>query len=148
MVDNAKSKPLDLKWKTIYSYSETIKTKSLVGTPETILELKLLIRQAIRENLTICFRGPGNTFGEVVLNNNHMTIDTRKLERILSWNKDSGVMVVGAGATLRDVFETCFSDNWTLSAIPGCLDVTVVGAISNNVHGKDSVHHGNFGDQV
>jgi len=148
MIDNAKSESFGLKWKTIYSYSGTIKTRSLVGTPETILELKLLIRHSLKENLTICFRGPGNTFGEVVLNNNHMIIDTRKLERILSWNKDSGVMVVGAGATMRDVFTTCFSDNWTLSAIPGSLDVTVVGAISNNVHGKDSVHHGNFGDQV
>lgn len=137
-----------LKWETVMSYAETRKTRSLVGKPKTIDELKSLYRYAKDNDLSICFRGGGNTFGDVILNHDHIILNTQKMDKVLSWNPENGIMVVGAGTTIKDVFEKCYIDKWSLAAIPGSLDVTIVGAVSNNIHGKDSCHSGNFGDQV
>ena len=44
--------------------------------------------------------------------------------------------------------ETTLPDNWNLTAIPGTGELTVGGAIANDVHGKDGTHVGNFNDQI
>ena len=84
----------------------------------------------------------------MIQNNNNMILDTTKMNMVLDWCSDSGQIKVQPGVTFSDIFLICLKDNWTLNSCPGGMLVTVGGAISNNVHGKDAWKYGNFGNQV
>ena len=66
------------------------------------------------------------------------------MNKILNYDKDNGLITVEPGVSIAQILEIILTDNWTISANPGSFDVTIGGAISNNIHGKDSYSEGNF----
>ena len=98
--------------------------------------------------MSICSRGGGFTWGDMILNNGHIIVDMSKMRRILNFEIIPGQITVQSGVQFGDIFKMILPHNLTLPACPGGVKVTIGGAISNNVHGKDSYSSGNFGDQV
>jgi decaprenylphospho-beta-D-ribofuranose 2-oxidase len=137
-----------IKWEKVMAHAETHSTRSLVASPCSVDECREVIEFATERGLSICPRGAGFSYGDVILNDNHIVLDSRKMNRILDWNLDSGRIVAEPGATLGDLLFVSMPFNWTVNACPGAAGVTVGGAISNNIHGKDSWKAGNFGDSV
>ena len=70
------------------------------------------------------------------------------INKILSWDYDKGIMIVQPGTTFAQIFNVSLLKNWTIASCPGSSDITIGGAISNNVHGKDCFKNGSFGNQV
>ena len=70
------------------------------------------------------------------------------MNAITRWDMSLGVLTAEAGTTLAAVMENTLPDNWNLTAIPGTGELTLGGAIANDVHGKDGTHAGNFNDQI
>jgi len=70
------------------------------------------------------------------------------MDRILEWDPDRGRIVVEPGVTLGRLLQKVLPDGWAPSACVGGLGLTMGGALSNNVHGKDAWRVGNFGRQV
>ena len=134
------------KWEVGRGYAETRETKSLVAYPTSIEECLELIEVCKKNGLSICPRGNGYTYGDMILNDGQVILDLSHMDRILSWNEDQGVIIVQPGARFSDIFSTVLPYNWSLSSCPGGMGITIGGAVSNNVHGKDSWKQGNFGD--
>ena len=135
-------------WKDVQAYAGTLKTRSLVFKPDHPEQLSEILDYAKKNNLTICPRGNGYSYADTILNNGHIILDTAKLNRILHWDEFKGSITVEPGVRFADIFNIALASNWTLNACPGGMNVTIGGAVSNNVHGKDSWRVGNFGDQV
>jgi len=137
---------------TIYGlqmgYAETHSSNSLVIKPSSIEECREIINYCNREDIKICFRGGGFSYGDMILNTNELILDMSSMNNILVWDSDSGQISVEPGVSFASIFKTSLLDNWTLTSCPGGMDVTIGGAISNNVHGKDAWKNGNFGQQV
>ena len=138
---------IQIKEETITSFTENLKSKSIVAYPESFEELNEVLRFAKDHQKTICNRGSGYSYGDMILNTNEIILNVQKMDKILSWNSESGEIIVQPGVKFSDIFEKSLPENWTLSACPGG-DITVGGAVSNNVHGKDSWKEGNFGKFV
>tara|TARA_A100001037_G_C15147119_1_gene636850 strand:+ start:1548 stop:2936 length:1389 start_codon:yes stop_codon:yes gene_type:complete len=138
---------VQIKEETITSFTENLKSKCLVAYPKSIEELKEVLTFAKNNQKTICNRASGYSYGDMILNTNEIVLNLSRMDRILSWNRETGEMIVEPGAKFSDIFTKSLPDNWTLSACPGG-DITVGGAVSNNVHGKDSWKSGNFGALV
>lgn len=137
-----------MRWESVQAFAGTSRTKSLVVYPHSIEECRAVIAHAKKEKRTVCPRGSGYTYGDMILNHGHLILNTSRMRRVIEWDPESGRMVVEPGVRFSDVFGLGLLTNWTLGACPGGMAVTIGGALSNNVHGKDSWKCGNFGDQV
>ena len=92
-------------------------------------------------------RGLGRAYGDSALNP-ECTIATRRLDRLLSFDAESGVLVAEAGASLARVIETFLPRGFFPPVVPGTKFVTLGGAIAADVHGKNHHVAGSFGDHV
>ena len=92
--------------------------------------------------------GMGRSYGDVCLNSNGTLWCTKGLDHFIAFNDNTGRLVCEAGVLLRDIQRMAIPRGWILPVTPGTYMVTVGGAISNDVHGKN--HHilGSFGDHV
>ncbi|MEC5385601.1 FAD-binding oxidoreductase [Uliginosibacterium sp. H3] len=92
--------------------------------------------------------GMGRSYGDVCLNDGGTLWKTTGLDRFVSFDEQSGLLVCEAGALVRDIQRLVIPRGWILPVTPGTQLITVGGAIANDVHGKN--HHvlGSFGDHV
>lgn len=96
----------------------------------------------------ITARGAGCSYADAALGGDATVIDCTARGRILDFDPREGVVVVQAGATLRDVQIRVLAAGWTLPVLPGTARVTVGGAVASDVHGKNHVTAGSFGRHV
>jgi len=92
--------------------------------------------------------GQGRSYGDSCLNNDGTIINTSKLNHILFFDKDNGVLRCEAGVTLDDILSVIVPHGWFLPVTPGTRFVTIAGAVSNDVHGKNHHRVGSFGNHV
>ena len=92
--------------------------------------------------------GAGRSYGDVGLNPGGSILSTESLDRFISFDADSGVLECEAGVLIREIQSTFVSRGWISPVTPGTSFVTVAGAISNDVHGKNHPTRGSFGNHV
>lgn len=126
---------------THFSHSEVL-------FPKTVTEIQSVVEQAKQSGKKIIARGAGSSYGDQALNKDNIVLNMREVRKIISWDKEMGVLVVESGIMYSEVLPITLKDNWTLAVIPGTRYVTMGGALANNVHGKNSFNRGNFGDWV
>jgi FAD/FMN-containing dehydrogenase len=83
-------------------------------------------------------RGAGNSIGDSALND-ALVISTRGLDRMLSFDETTGVLVAEAGVMLADIATSFAGRGWFLPTTPGTNQITLGGAVASDVHGKN--HH-------
>lgn len=139
---------LSFKDEKCYGFSETTFSHSSVFRPSGIDQCMEGLNYCRSKQMTICSRGSGYTYGDMILNDKNAIFDFRKMNNILRWDHSTGQITVEPGVTFADILLESLLADWTLPSIPGGMKVTVGGAISNNVHAKDSWKNGNFGKNV
>jgi len=139
---------INLNWENIQAFAGTLTSNSLVAYPRSTEECLEIIKYAKDHDLTICPRGKGYTYADMILNDKHIVLNLTKMNKISNWDAKSGQITVEPGVKFADVFKVALAENWALGSCPGGMFVTIGGALSNDVHGKDSWRIGNFGDQV
>jgi FAD/FMN-containing dehydrogenase len=92
--------------------------------------------------------GMGRSYGDVCVNPAGHLFQTTGLDRFISLNEDTGVLVCEAGVLLRDIQRLVIPRGWILPVSPGTQLVTVGGAIANDVHGKNHHVDGSFGNHI
>ncbi len=92
--------------------------------------------------------GMGRSYGDACLNPGGVLWNTTGLDRLMSFDEDSGVLTCEAGVLLQDIQQTMIRRGWMLPVSPGTQLITVGGAIANDVHGKNHHVAGSFGDHV
>lgn len=92
--------------------------------------------------------GNGRSYGDSCLNPNGTLWETRTLDRLISFNSESGLLTCEPGVLLADIQRLLIPRGWTLPVTPGTQLITVGGAIANDVHGKNHHRHGSFCDHV
>ena len=84
--------------------------------------------------------GNGRSYSDVCLNDGGFLLDTHRLDKFVSFDRDTGRLACEAGVLLSDLLELIVPHGWFLPVTPGTREITVGGAIANDVHGKN--HHG------
>ena len=84
--------------------------------------------------------GNGRSYGDSCLNTGATLLQTRSLDRFISFDTDTGVFCCEAGVLLDEILRLAVPKGWFAPVTPGTRFVTVGGAIANDVHGKN--HHG------
>ena len=97
---------------------------------------------------TLIARGAGRSYGDAALNRGGDTVLMGRLNRMLAFDEDSGVVRCEAGVTMAELLDVFVPRGWFLGVTPGTKYVTVGGAIASDAHGKNQHRDGNFGDFV
>lgn len=93
-------------------------------------------------------RGLGRSYSDVCLNKRGTLILTSRMDEILAFDADRGMLRCEAGVTLDTVVRHCGARGWIPPVMPGTRFVTIGGAIANDVHGKNHPSRGSFGHHV
>ncbi len=116
--------------------------------PSSSSELAGIFADAQAAGKTISLRGGGNCYGETPLNDGGMVLDMTALDRVLAWDPAVGIARVEPGVTIEKLWETVVGDGYWPAVVPGTMKVTVGGACSLDIHGKNHFALGSFRDHV
>lgn len=93
--------------------------------------------------------GKGRSYGDSCLvGEEGVLIDTCFLNAILSFDPAKGLITCESGVSLSYILDLIVPKGLFLPVLPGTSEVTVGGAIANNIHGKNHHHSGSFCDHV
>ncbi len=106
------------------------------------------ILPAINSNGKVLAYGQGRSYGDACLNDKETLLDTNSLNRLISFNSDTGIIHAEAGMTLKDLLAFSVPRGWFIPVSPGTQYVSLGGAVANDVHGKNHHVAGTFGRHV
>jgi decaprenylphospho-beta-D-ribofuranose 2-oxidase len=88
-------------------------------------------------------RGNGRAYGDAALNASGV-LATVRLNRMLAFHSEDGVLTCEAGVLLADIISVFLPRGWFPLVSPGTRFVTVGGLIAADVHGKNHHQVGSF----
>ncbi len=92
--------------------------------------------------------GQRRSYGDACLNDGGRAVETSRLDRVLSFDAETGLMEAEAGLRLGEIARLYAPKGWLPAVMPGTGFATVGGAIAMDVHGKNHHHAGSFGQHV
>ena len=92
--------------------------------------------------------GMGRSYGDVCLLKDGTLLRTTEMNRLLSWDPNTGLLTAEAGITLAQILDFAVPRGFFLPVSPGTKYVTLGGAIANDIHGKNHEIAGSFGNHV
>jgi decaprenylphospho-beta-D-ribofuranose 2-oxidase len=144
----ASSPPDYMHWEDVSSLVGSLRARCLVAWPENEAACRETLLFCRQNRLSVCPRGGGFSYGDIILNDRNVLLDTSKMSRILEFDESRGLVTVEPGVRIIHVLRAVLHHRFTLGASPSASTITVAGAIGANVNGKDGWRTGHFGDQV
>lgn len=92
--------------------------------------------------------GNRRSYGDAPLNDGGKAIDMTRLDRIIAFDRNTGLITLEAGITLGELARILAPQGWLPAVMPGTGFATVGGAIAMDVHGKNHHHAGSFCEHV
>ncbi len=93
-------------------------------------------------------RGLGRSYGDAAMNSGRTVLAMTRLDRMLAFDEETGVVRCEAGVSLSQLIEAFAPRGWFPLVTPGTRYVTVGGCIANDVHGKAHHAQGSFLESV
>jgi len=90
----------------------------------------------------------GRSYGDTCLNPGGALLDVAPLNRFIAFDNQRGILRCEAGVTLAEILAVVVPHGWFLPVVPGTQQVSVGGAIANDIHGKNHHRAGTFGAHV
>lgn len=137
-----------MRWENTLALVGPMQAYSLVGRVRNKQECLQAIQFARLNGFSVCPKGGGYSYGDAILNNDYLLLDTSRMNRMISLDQASGQAVVEPGVPLIDIQKQALPHKLMLASVPSEPTITIAGAASANVNGKDGWRVGNFGDQV
>ncbi|MFT7669777.1 MAG: decaprenylphospho-beta-D-ribofuranose 2-oxidase [Planctomycetota bacterium] len=116
--------------------------------PTTVEEIVRCYEIARESGKPLTLRGTGCSYGDPSCNSEGHVLDMTRMNRILSFDKESGVIEVEAGASLEDMWKFLLPHGFWPKVCSGTMFPTAGGALGMNIHGKNNFKVGTWGDNT
>ncbi|MEZ5777852.1 MAG: FAD-binding oxidoreductase [Paracoccaceae bacterium] len=132
-------------WKTAdyAGWGRALKAQGEIARPERRQALEALLKDGLVPAI-----GMRRSYGDAALNDGGRVVDMTRLDRMLSFDAESGVLEVEAGARIGEIASAFAPRGWLPAVMPGTGFATVGGCIAQDVHGKNHHHAGSFCEHV
>lgn len=91
-------------------------------------------------------RGSGLSYNDSCLNRDGKTIDTQRLNHLISFDSSTGLAQCQGGVRFKDLF--LLHPDFIPPVLPGTVHATVAGGIAHDIHGKNNHLSGSFGHHI
>lgn len=135
-----------LEW--VEAWGMASKSMAHVYRPSRAEGIAEVFAAARRQGRTVAFRGGGRSYGDAFQNGEEIVLDLSRMNRILEWNPDTGIVKVEPGVRIVDLWRYIVGDGWWPPVVSGTMFTTMGGCASMNIHGKNAYTAGPFGDHV
>ena len=132
----------------VYGWSKSVFTNSYVIKVNHYDDIFNTIKYADQNNKVISIRSAGNSYGDNTLNEGQIILDISNLNKIIKWDSIKGVITVQSGVSFFQILSITLKDNWIPPVMPGSGLISIGGALSNNIHGKNCFTEGFFSEQI
>tara|TARA_B100000767_G_scaffold264880_1_gene280313 strand:- start:1815 stop:3200 length:1386 start_codon:yes stop_codon:yes gene_type:complete len=139
---------INFKNRKIYGWSKSNYSECSYLETSNIEQIVETFDFAKKNNSKIIFRGGGRSYGDNTLNKNNIVLKFISEKNIYSFNELDGEIIASGSCRLIDLLKFIIPKGWILNVSPASQFITIGGAISNNVHGKNCTAKGYFGDYV
>jgi FAD/FMN-containing dehydrogenase len=121
---------------------------SLYLRPRSLEEIESAFKGALKDQLTVAFRGAGRSYGDAALHEGGLVLDMTGLDRMLAWDPVTGIAECQPGLTIEGLWRRTIADGYWPAVVPGTMRPTLGGCLAMNVHGKNNFKVGPLGDHV
>ena len=135
------------KKKELSSWNGLFKSENNIFVPKNKKQILEIIEYAKKNKLSINTVGAKNTFGDMILNRDNITLDLKFFNKIININTLKCECIVEGGVNFKSLIQHLKQKNLIPFSIPGAINSTLAGCVANNVHGKDFLF-GNIGQSV
>jgi len=125
-----------LKPSVFYSWGNAIKSNSFL--------YPLKQNRVLKNSLAI---GASLSYGDCCLNDGG-NIYHFSSKKIINFDKALGVVKCEAGIRISELHNLVIPDGWMMTVSPGCENITLGGAVANDVHGKNYHTSSSFGHHI
>jgi len=130
------------------AWGEASSSMAFVYRPSTVQHIRQVLTAAREGGYSVAIRGAGNSYGDATLNEGNITLDMRRMNRILAWDPVKGEIEVEPGVTISQLWQYTIEDGWWPAVVPGTSKPTIGGCAGMNIHGKNAWKEGTIGDHI
>ena len=142
---------IESEYKLIRSWNLTYSQKAWIIYPSKVKEILDIIKFTKKTGMSFSIRTGECSYDSksISLGDKNMIISLKKFNKIIKINNRNKIVSVQAGTKISEVIYHLKKKKLTLYSIPGGENISIGGAISANVIGKDSSKlFGSFGDSI
>ena len=136
----------EVQHRTLMGWARTAPTRARVLSTSDVDELARAVRES--DERGVIARGLGRSYGDPAQNAGGTVLDMTPLNRIHRIDPDNALVDVDAGVNLDQLMRAALPYGLWVPVLPGTRQVTVGGAIANDIHGKNHHSAGSFGNHV
>lgn len=116
--------------------------------PRTVEEIGAALRAAAADGVSLGLRGTGNSYGDASLNEDGHVLDISRMNRVLSFDADTGLVEVEPGVTVRQLWRHILPHGYWPRVVSGTSFPSIAGIAAMNIHGKNNFAVGTVGDAI
>jgi decaprenylphospho-beta-D-ribofuranose 2-oxidase len=130
------------------NFGHSFSSPAFVYSPTNTEQVEEMFHTARQKGVHITMRGAGRSYGDAATNTGEIVLDMQRMDRILSWDSQSGIVDAEPGVTIAQLWQNTLSDGWWIPVVPGTMAPTLGGCLASNVHGKNNWKEGPIGEHV
>ncbi len=116
--------------------------------PRDVEGLREALASAREAGVQLGPRGGGMSYGDANVRTHGWALDLSRLDRVLSFDADTGVAECEAGVTVEQLWKHVLPHGWWPRVVSGTMYPTLGGAAAMNIHGKNQYAAGTLGEAV
>ena len=141
-------RPDDAQWGELSGFGMACTGQSWNVRIQSEAQLADVFRGVTQAGGSINLRGGGASYGDANINSNQVVVDCTPMNKIESWDPETGIIRVQAGVTVEQVWRHVITDGYWLPVVSGTMTPTIAGALAMNIHGKNCYTAGTLGEHV
>lgn len=130
------------------NFGHSMGSPAYLYRPSRVEQVEEIFGLARQRGTTITFRGAGRSYGDAALNAGGVVLDLQRMNRILEWDPETGVITIEPGVTIQQLWQYILGDGWWPPVVPGTMFPTLGGCLGMNIHGKNNWKAGPIGEHV
>jgi decaprenylphospho-beta-D-ribofuranose 2-oxidase len=133
---------------TLENFGHSLRSTCYMYRPGNAEEIAVIFKFARENGLTLTLRGAGRSYNDASLNGGGIVLDLQRMDHILEWNPETGIIKAEPGLCLRQLWEHTLQDGWWPPVVSGTMTTTLGGCLAVNIHGKNNFRMGPIGEHV